>query len=144
MFDLTNKVAIVTGGSRGIGRSVCVALAQAGAYVVVNFRSGEAAAQETRGTQSDCQTHEQSEGLLGNFPLHHAAPGGERAPFHADGMANEHSECEGESAADDAVARKEQGCAVARAHEVNQEGDENAKHAAPAFTSIGRAKLESA
>ena len=47
MFDLTNKVAIVTGGSRGIGRSVCVALAQAGAYVVVNFRSGEAAAQET-------------------------------------------------------------------------------------------------
>jgi 3-oxoacyl-[acyl-carrier protein] reductase len=47
MFDLTNKVAIVTGGSRGIGRSVCVTLAQAGAYVVVNFRSGEAAAQET-------------------------------------------------------------------------------------------------
>ena len=47
MFDLTDKVAIVTGGSRGIGRSVCVALAQAGAYVVVNFRSGEAAAEET-------------------------------------------------------------------------------------------------
>ena len=47
MFDLTDKVAIVTGGSRGIGRSVCVALAQAGAYVVVNFRSGQAAAEET-------------------------------------------------------------------------------------------------
>ena len=47
MFELTDKVAIVTGGSRGIGRSVCVALAQAGAYVVVNYRSGEAAAEET-------------------------------------------------------------------------------------------------
>ncbi|MCB9658872.1 MAG: 3-oxoacyl-[acyl-carrier-protein] reductase [Polyangiales bacterium] len=47
MFELTDKVAIVTGGSRGIGRSVCVALAQAGAYVVVNYRSGDAAAEET-------------------------------------------------------------------------------------------------
>jgi 3-oxoacyl-[acyl-carrier protein] reductase len=47
VFDLAGKVAIVTGGSRGIGRAVCVALAQAGAHVLVNYRSNEEAANET-------------------------------------------------------------------------------------------------
>ena len=47
MFDLSDKVAIVTGGSRGIGRAVCVGLAQAGATVVVNYAGNEAAAAET-------------------------------------------------------------------------------------------------
>ncbi len=47
MFDLSDKVAIVTGGSRGIGRAICVALARAGAKVVVNYSGNEEAAAET-------------------------------------------------------------------------------------------------
>ncbi len=47
MFDLAGKIAIVTGGSRGIGRAVSVALAEAGAHVVVNYRRNEEAARET-------------------------------------------------------------------------------------------------
>lgn len=47
MFDLAGKTAIVTGGSRGIGRATSIALAQAGALVLVNYRSNEEAARET-------------------------------------------------------------------------------------------------
>ncbi len=44
MFDLTEKVAIVTGGSRGIGRATAETLAKAGARVVLTYVSGEEAA----------------------------------------------------------------------------------------------------
>jgi NAD(P)-dependent dehydrogenase (short-subunit alcohol dehydrogenase family) len=42
LHDLTGKVAVVTGGSRGIGRSIVQALAEAGADVVVSSRKFDA------------------------------------------------------------------------------------------------------
>jgi len=47
VFDLAGKVALVTGGSRGIGRAICVSLAKAHAKVIVNYAGNEEAAVET-------------------------------------------------------------------------------------------------
>jgi len=41
------QIALVTGGSRGIGRAICLELAKSGSYVIVNFRSNKKAAEET-------------------------------------------------------------------------------------------------
>jgi 3-oxoacyl-[acyl-carrier protein] reductase len=54
------KVAIVTGGARGIGRAIAVELARAGYYLVINYKANDQAAQETlamiRAAGSDGET----------------------------------------------------------------------------------------
>ncbi len=46
MIDLTGKVALITGSSRGIGRGCALEMARAGADIAVNYRSQQAAAEE--------------------------------------------------------------------------------------------------
>lgn len=47
MFQLTNKKALVTGGSRGIGKGIVLALAGQGADIAINFHSKAEEAEET-------------------------------------------------------------------------------------------------
>ena len=47
MIDLSGKSAVVTGGSRGIGRAIALRLAAQGADVAFNYKGNEAAAGET-------------------------------------------------------------------------------------------------
>ena len=57
-MSLRNRVALVTGGSRGIGRGIAVRLAKDGARVAIAYRTNKAAAQQTllqlQAVGSDC------------------------------------------------------------------------------------------
>jgi 3-oxoacyl-[acyl-carrier protein] reductase len=46
-MNLKGKVALVTGGSRGIGKGIAIELAKAGACVIINYKSNDKAAEET-------------------------------------------------------------------------------------------------
>ena len=45
LFDLTGRVAVITGSSRGIGRAIAERMAEHGAQVVISSRKAEACAQ---------------------------------------------------------------------------------------------------
>ncbi len=60
MIDLTNRVALVTGASRGIGRAVALKLAECGAKIVINYKQSaaqaETAAEQIRSQNGQCLT----------------------------------------------------------------------------------------
>ena len=54
LFDLSGKVAIVTGSSRGIGRASAEALARAGARVVISSRKQDACEEVAAAVNAEC------------------------------------------------------------------------------------------
>ena len=52
-----NPVAVVTGASRGIGKAIALALADAGCKVIVNYAANEAAALEVKHLNKSCSSN---------------------------------------------------------------------------------------
>lgn len=82
MFRLDGRIALVTGGSRGIGRACCEALAGQGALVIVNYLKGEALAREVvdaivaKGGKADVSAFDVAsskavDGAIGEIVDHH-------------------------------------------------------------------------
>lgn len=78
IMDLQGKIAIVTGGSRGIGKAISLTLGRAGAKVIVNFNHSEEAAQAVaaeiggEAVQADVSTNEGCEALVAAAARHGA------------------------------------------------------------------------
>jgi NAD(P)-dependent dehydrogenase (short-subunit alcohol dehydrogenase family) len=66
LFDLTNRVAIVTGSSRGIGRAIAERLAEHGATVVISSRKADACA-ETAAAINRAQGREAAKPIAANI-----------------------------------------------------------------------------
>lgn len=75
MFRLDEKIALVTGGSRGLGRAMCLALASAGATMAINYLKENQQAREVKNTilqrggkaeifQADVSKKEEAEKLV--------------------------------------------------------------------------------
>ena len=75
---MSMKYALVTGGSRGIGKSICIKLAEAGYNLLINYRANEIEALNTKlqveeyGVSAevfkfDVANHEEVESVLGNW-----------------------------------------------------------------------------
>ena len=67
MMNFAGKTAVVTGGSRGIGRAICEELARGGANVVLCYAGRAEAAQETVTPQESPRSYERG---LSLFPSH--------------------------------------------------------------------------
>jgi 3-oxoacyl-[acyl-carrier protein] reductase len=94
-FRLDDKVAVVTGGSRGIGRAIALALADAGAHVVIASRNGtacvevagEIAHRGVRGLGLSCDVTEE-DSIVHLFDQIAAELGGTDLFVHAAGIAS--------------------------------------------------------
>lgn len=75
MMRLKDKIALVTGGSRGIGKAIAKALAREGALVIVNYKEDERGARQTvneieesggraKSLQADVRSYEQVQDMV--------------------------------------------------------------------------------
>lgn len=66
---MDKKIALVTGGSRGIGRAVAVRLAAAGFYVIINYRGNDEAAAEALSAVREAAGSQDDAGELLKFDV---------------------------------------------------------------------------